>query len=138
MAIVASIGHFEVYLYGQQFIVVTDHKPCTSLMTSAHLNKRLRRFVLKLQSYHVCIIYRPGKDNNNADGMSRQNWEDNEEDICDSTLSQSVPVDRDSPEAPISGGGDMGTDTATAMERRRSEEKGRNGERGRSRGDNRH
>ncbi len=32
----------------------------------------------------------------------------------------------------------VGTDTATAMERRRSEEKGRNGERGRSRGDNRH
>ncbi len=32
----------------------------------------------------------------------------------------------------------VGTDTATAMERRRSEEKGRNGERGRSCGDNRH
>ncbi len=57
-------------------VVFTDHKACTSLLTSTHLNKRLMRLALKLQGMALDIQYRPGKENGNADGLSRQGWED--------------------------------------------------------------
>jgi len=34
------------------------------------------RMALKLQGYEVNIVYRPGRLNQNADGLSRQNYEE--------------------------------------------------------------
>ncbi len=76
LAIVCSIDHFTHYLYGRQFIVVTDHKPCCALLSSSHLNRCLRGMALKLQGMSVKIVYRPGTDHANADGFSRQSWSD--------------------------------------------------------------
>ena len=75
LAIVSAINHYDRYLYGQTFTVVTNHKPCISLLSSSHLNKRLRRLALNMQDRDVRIVYRPGVENNNADGMSRRTWE---------------------------------------------------------------
>ena len=83
LAIVAAVEHFEFYLYGAAFTVYTDHRACTSLLSSKYLNKRLRRFALKLKSREVQIIYRPGKLNGNADGLSRQDWGDDGEESED-------------------------------------------------------
>jgi len=33
--------------------------------------------ILKLQPWKVSIVYRPGTENSNADGVSRQEWEPN-------------------------------------------------------------
>ena len=52
----------------------TDHKALMNLMTSKTLNRRLQRFVLKLQQWHVKIVYREGDVNANADSLSRQEW----------------------------------------------------------------
>ena len=49
-------------------------------MSSSQLNRRLRRFALKLQGLDLKIEYRPGVANGNADGLSRQNWGNNDDD----------------------------------------------------------
>ena len=76
LAIVAAIKHFEFYLYGVPVTIFTDHRACVFLLTSPHLNRRLKRFALSLQGQAMQIFYRPGKSNGNADGLSRQDWDD--------------------------------------------------------------
>ncbi len=101
LAIVSAISHYDRYLYGQTFTVVTDQKPCISLLSSSHLNNCLRRFALNLQDRDVGIVYRPGVENNNADGMSSRTWE----------MQEDLPplVVEIAPKGPISGGGDVGS-----------------------------
>ena len=72
LAIVAALKHFEFYIYGTNITIVTDHKACTSLLTSTVLNTRLKRMVQYLQDKDLDITYRPGKESSNADGLSRQ------------------------------------------------------------------
>ena len=72
LAIVASLKHFEYYTYGISLSIYTDHKACTSLLTSAVLNNRLKRMSLYLQDKDITILYRPGTESANADGFSRQ------------------------------------------------------------------
>ena len=72
LAIVASLKHFEYYVYGTSLMIYTDHKACTALLTSTVLNTRLKRMTLYLQDKDLTIIYCPGKDSGNADGFSRQ------------------------------------------------------------------
>ena len=74
LAVVASIEHFAHNLYGREFMSQTDHKALVNRMTSKTLNRRLQRFVLKLQQWHVKIVYREGDANSNADSLSRQEW----------------------------------------------------------------
>ncbi len=101
LAIVASLKHFEFYLYTKRVLVVTDHRPCLALLEGSSLNKRLLRLALALQQFDVRIEYRPGKDHANADGMSRQAWPSSDAEsaqVCISDLSPSQ----------ILGGGDVG------------------------------
>ncbi len=79
LAVVKAVTHFLPYFYGRHFTVVTDHLALTSLMKSRILNRRLQGFALKLMEYSFDIIYRPGPDNDNADGLSRQAWPDEDE-----------------------------------------------------------
>jgi len=51
-----------------------DHRALTSLMSSKTLNWRLHGFAMKLMEFNLHIVYRPGSDNSNADGLSRQSW----------------------------------------------------------------
>ncbi len=115
LAIVSAIKHYNRYLYGQTFTAITDHKPCISVLSSSHLSKRLRRFALNLQNRDVQIVYRPGVENNNADGMSRRTWE----------MQEDAPplVVEIAPREPISGGGDVGSETRKKREDEKKEEK---------------
>ncbi len=78
LAIVSAVKHFEYYLYGRAVTVCTDHKACVSLLSSKHLNRCLMRFALKLQVMDLTIKYKPGSTIGNADGLSRQAWDDSE------------------------------------------------------------
>ena len=75
LAIVAAVFHFDVYLEKAAVVVYTDHRACTALGKSkSELNPRLRRMALKLQGKELDIRYKPGSSMGNADGLSRQNW----------------------------------------------------------------
>ena len=71
LAAVWAITHFRHYLYGRHFILSTDHQPLNWLMTSDKLTGKLARWALILQEYDFTIQYRPGVNNMNADGLSR-------------------------------------------------------------------
>ena len=85
LAVVEAVRHFSHYLYGRKFVVFTNHKPLCALLTSDHLNSRLKRFSMKLQPWMVDIHYFPVAENVLADALSRQDWRDEE------TVSQDEP-----------------------------------------------
>ena len=73
---VDGIKHFEVDLMGVPFMVVTDHGCLMYLHSMKDSGGRLMRWALWLQPYDYKITHRPGKDNGNADGLSRQALEE--------------------------------------------------------------
>ena len=74
LAVYKAIFFFDHFLYGRKFTVYTDHQALVSLLKSKRLNKRLQGWVLRLMEFHFEIVYRPGKCNGDADGLSRQAW----------------------------------------------------------------
>lgn len=71
LAIVWACKHFRPYLYGRKFVIYTDHKPLTWLMSLKDPNSRLTRWRLKLAEYNFEIKYKQGSINSNADALSR-------------------------------------------------------------------
>ncbi|KAL7842144.1 hypothetical protein SRHO_G00238330 [Serrasalmus rhombeus] len=68
LAIVLAVKRFHQYLYGQPFKIHTDHKPLRSLFGETSC---IPRWALTLSAYQYTIVYRAGKDNANADALSR-------------------------------------------------------------------
>lgn len=59
------------YLYGAEFVFVTDHCPLTWLSQMSNKNPRLLRWSLALQQYSFEVRYKKGKANVNVDCLSR-------------------------------------------------------------------
>ncbi len=78
------------------------------------LNPRLLRFALTLQDRPIKIVHRPGSENCNADGFSRQSW--NVKSGLDSVLSAR-------PRGSSLGGGDVGLEKIEKARERKKEEK---------------
>ena len=74
LAIVDGVRHFEVYLTGVTFTIVTDQSCVRYLHNMKDVGGRLTRWSLRLQPFSYSITHRPGADNGNADGLSRQAW----------------------------------------------------------------
>ena len=74
LAVIEAIRHFEIYLFGAQFTVVTDHKALTHLFSSTVLNAKLWRWAMYLQQFDITFRYLPGRFNVVADCLSRQTW----------------------------------------------------------------
>ncbi|XP_040195045.1 uncharacterized protein LOC120928035 [Rana temporaria] len=72
LALVWALKKLQPYVYGRSFTVMTDHNPLIWLNRVAGENGRLLRWSLALQPYNFTIQYRPGPQNGNADGLSRQ------------------------------------------------------------------
>lgn len=70
-AVVHFVKHFRHYLHGRRFKIQTDHLALKWLMTTSDVTGQLARWALKLQGYDFEILYRPGKQNANADALSR-------------------------------------------------------------------
>jgi len=70
LAIVWSIKHFHHYL-SRPFTIVTDHAALKWLKTSKMPKGRRARWIMELQQYHFTIEHRAGKNNANADALSR-------------------------------------------------------------------
>jgi hypothetical protein len=58
-------------LYGQQFKIVSDHKPLLWIMNVKDPGSRLMRWRIKLVAYDYEILYKRGSLNTNADVLSR-------------------------------------------------------------------
>ena len=69
---------FKNYLYGASFTVRTDNNPLCHLST-AKLSAVEQRWAASLAPFNFDIVYRPGRANRNADGLSRQFTEDSPE-----------------------------------------------------------
>ena len=70
----AIADKFHEYLYGAEFQVFTDNNPLTYILTTAKLDATGHRWVAALSNYIFSITYKPGKNNKDADALSRIKW----------------------------------------------------------------
>ena len=109
LAVFKSVHYFSHYLYGCRFKVITDHKALVSLLHSRILNRRLHGWVLQLLQFDFTITYRPGKENGDADALSRQAWDTRSGDPwTKEDDGDGVPGLRPAPSLVV--GGDVGTE----------------------------
>ena len=76
LAIVYGVKKFHQYLFGRSFTICSDHKPLQHIFSETHpipnlASAHLQRWALTLSAYNHQIRYKPGKDNSNADVLSR-------------------------------------------------------------------
>ena len=71
LAIVWALQFFHTYFYDQTFVVQTDHRPLAWLHRMRNTNLRLTRWSLIIQPYMATMTHRCGKENGNADALSR-------------------------------------------------------------------
>ena len=106
LAIYKAVNFWDHFLYGQTFEVYTDHKALVSLLKSRRLNKRLYGWMLKLMEFSCTIRWKPGKDNLDADGLSRQAWCSGEGDL--QLASEEPQLEQPRAAASFVAGGDVG------------------------------
>jgi hypothetical protein len=74
LAVVWAISHFCTYLYGNRVTVYTDHSAVKAVLQTPNPTGKHARWWTKVYGSgvnDVCIIYRPGKTNLNADALSQ-------------------------------------------------------------------
>ncbi|GFX23991.1 retrovirus-related Pol polyprotein from transposon 412 [Trichonephila clavipes] len=72
LAIVKAIEHFHHYLYGQKFLLRTDHASLTWLMNFRNTEGQVVRWIQRLNEYYFDIRHRKGSSHGNADALSRR------------------------------------------------------------------
>ena len=75
-SIIFGIKKFYQYLYGSKFLLVTDHKPLTSIFSlskslPSFMAARLQRWSTFLMQFQFTIVYRNTADHANCDCLSR-------------------------------------------------------------------
>lgn len=68
----AVVNKLHDYLYGVKFEVHTDNNPLTYVLTTAKLDATGHRWLAELSTYDFSLKYRPGKQNVDADALSRR------------------------------------------------------------------
>ena len=74
LAVMWAISHFHTYLYGHDVLVYTHHSAVRAVLQTPSANGKHARWWSKIFGSglrSIQIKYRPGKDNCNADGLSR-------------------------------------------------------------------
>lgn len=73
LAVVFALNKFDQYVYGRPVTVHSDHKPLSAIASKPLRSapKRLQGMLLKVQKYDVSIVYKPGREMNLADTLSR-------------------------------------------------------------------
>ena len=79
----------DLLYYAPSFYVYTDNNPLTYVMKSAKLNATGHRWVAELSNFNFTIKYRPGKQNVDADFLSRSPLHfENYQKMCTESVSQ--------------------------------------------------
>jgi hypothetical protein len=63
MAAVWGVDHFQYYLTGRPFKLLTDHEPLTWLLSNERLSGIYYRWAMRLSEFDIEITYRPGSAN---------------------------------------------------------------------------
>ena len=76
LSVVFGVKKFHQYLYGQKFVIFTDHKPLLGLFGEEkglpdQGSQRVLRWALLLSAYHYYLVYKKGVEHGNADALSR-------------------------------------------------------------------
>lgn len=71
LAIILAVEVFRHYVYGREFLIVTDHKPLCYLFNLKKFSSRMYRWKMALIGYNFRIIHRSGAQNSVADALSR-------------------------------------------------------------------
>ena len=76
LGIVWGVKRFHTYLYGREFVLVTDHQPLISIFNPAKgipatTAARLQRYALYLSGFRYSIQFKGTKSNGTADGLSQ-------------------------------------------------------------------
>ncbi|XP_075141571.1 uncharacterized protein LOC142217277 [Leptodactylus fuscus] len=108
----AMTEKFSGYLTGAHVLVRTDNNPLAHLQ-NAKLGALEQRWMARLAKYNYTIKYRAGKDNTNADALSRVTWEVPVREVDEENEGTEIPdlsrVPRRSPLASSSGVATGGT-----------------------------
>ena len=70
LAIVYALEIFRPYLFGQKFLLLTDHEPLKYIKEAKHPSDRVLRWIYKLSEFDYDVQYKPGIINE-ADAFSR-------------------------------------------------------------------
>ena len=76
LSLIFGLKKFHQYLYGRQFILVTDHKPLVTILgpkkgIPSLAAARLQRWAVLLSAYKYDIKFKSTEAHANADGLSR-------------------------------------------------------------------
>ncbi|GES79037.1 enzymatic polyprotein, putative [Rhizophagus clarus] len=75
LAVVWAVQHFHKFLIERKFEIITDHAALKGLMNAKIPKGRRARWIMELQQYDCEMIHRNGKENKNADALSRMKYE---------------------------------------------------------------
>ena len=72
---VVGVKRFHQYLYGRQFVIISDHKPLMHILNTSKAiptmaSARIQRWAITLSAYTYTINYKCGEEHANADAMS--------------------------------------------------------------------
>lgn len=67
LAAVEAIKYFRSYLYGQPFVLETDHKSLEFMDSFKAMNGKVARWKMALADYNFTVRAKPGRKNGNAD-----------------------------------------------------------------------
>ena len=70
-ALVLATRHWNTYLRGNAFTIFSDHNPLVYLKTKKDPKDLLARWITELEGYNFSVKYVPGKSNQKADALSR-------------------------------------------------------------------
>ena len=95
---VYGIRQFAMFLQPRKFLLFTDHRALQWMlsMDGKTTNQRVMRWIMFLQDYSFDVLYRKGRDNANADFLSRppgQNLDALEEKITAAIAVNELPSD---------------------------------------------
>lgn len=71
LAIKEAVKYWQHWLIGKKFKVFSDHKPLEKLNIKARTDEELGDLTYYLSQFNFEVIYSPGKDNLEADSLSR-------------------------------------------------------------------
>jgi len=66
-----SVRYFGVYFCHSKAVIYSDHNPLVALSRMRDSNRKILRWILEIQEYNIEVKYKPGRENNFADILSR-------------------------------------------------------------------